>query len=68
MNFALNLAANKLPGISITWGMQDALTTTQSYRSRRLAQCKRRLPLQCAAIPAPDAEEARLEALLVAGV
>jgi uncharacterized protein (DUF1800 family) len=68
MNFALNLAANKLPGISITWGMQDALTTTQSYQVTPSGAVQTQAASSMAGpIPAPDAEEARLEALLVAG-
>jgi uncharacterized protein (DUF1800 family) len=68
MNFALNLAANKLPGIAITWSAQDGLTPTQSYPvtppGAAQTQAAASMPNP---IPAPDAEEARLEALLVAG-
>jgi len=68
MNFALNLAANKLPGIAITWSAQDTLRPAQSY----LAAPSGAVQTQATAsmqspIPAPDTEEARLESLLVAG-
>jgi len=66
MNFALNLASNKLPGIAITW--TPLPTPTQSYQvappSAVQAQAAASMP---GPIPAPDAEEARLEILLVAG-
>jgi uncharacterized protein (DUF1800 family) len=47
MNFALSLAANRLPGISTTWSSKDS---------------------EPAAIaPNPQAEESRLESILIAG-
>jgi len=71
MNFALNLAANKLPGITITWSALDALKPEQSYQGNQ-ATASSAAQTQVAAsmpasIPTPDSEEARLEALLVAG-
>lgn len=51
MNFALNLAANRLPGITVNW-------TPYSGNAGMAANAE---------IPTPEAEEARLEPLLVAG-
>ncbi len=51
MNFALNLAANRLPGITTTWGANDASAGT----------------LLSTGAPTPESEEARLEPMLVAG-
>jgi len=68
MNFALNLAANKLPGIAITWGAPGALTPIQNYQvtppAAVVAQSAASVSVP---VPTPDAEEPRLEALLVAG-
>jgi uncharacterized protein (DUF1800 family) len=69
MNFALTLAANKLPGIAITWSPQpDALVTriddgsaTQSLTPSQPASSV------TGPIPTPEAEEQRLESLLVNG-
>jgi hypothetical protein len=60
MNFALNLAANRLPGVRVNWSDQPAdanvgLTADSSPDA------------QAAATPAPDAEEARLEPAIVPG-
>jgi uncharacterized protein (DUF1800 family) len=52
MNFALNLAANRLPGIATTWSPQaDSNASTMLDTDA----------------PNPETEEARLEALIVAG-
>jgi uncharacterized protein (DUF1800 family) len=51
MNFALNLASNRLPGITVTW-------TTSSQNASVSAD---------ADLPSPETEEARLEPLVVAG-
>jgi uncharacterized protein (DUF1800 family) len=51
MNLALNLAANRLPGITVTWLPQSDDTNTAAGSQT----------------PSPEAEEARLEPLLVAG-
>jgi uncharacterized protein (DUF1800 family) len=60
MNFALNLAANRLPGVRVSWSDQpeDAnvgLTADSAPDA------------QTAPAPTPDAEEARLEPMIVAG-
>jgi hypothetical protein len=47
MNFALSLAANRLPGISTTWSSRDSESA--------------------AAASIPQAEESRLESILIAG-
>ena len=55
MNFALSLAANKLPGITVEWAPEvdiNALMTDDSSKQ---------------VVPTPESEEARLEPLLVAG-
>ncbi len=69
MNFALTLAANKLPGIAITWSPQaDTLVTKIDDGTAP------HVPAQHPAVntllgplPTPEAEEQRLEALLVDG-
>ena len=59
MNFALNLAANRLPGISVKWaGAQPAPTETASLLAN---------PASDADNPTPESEEARLEPLIVGG-
>jgi uncharacterized protein (DUF1800 family) len=69
MNFALTLAANRLPGIAITWSPQaDTLVTkiddgiTQHSGVQNPAVSPVLGP-----VPTPEAEEQRLEALLVDG-
>ncbi|HZP07369.1 MAG TPA: DUF1800 family protein [Terracidiphilus sp.] len=51
MNFALNLAANRLPGITVTWA-------SSSLSGNMAAD---------ADVPSPESEETRLEPLVVAG-
>jgi uncharacterized protein (DUF1800 family) len=55
MNFALSLAANRLPGITVEWAPELDMSTLDSDA-----------PLKQVA-PTPESEEARLEPLLVAG-
>ena len=55
MNFALSLAANRLPGITVEWAPEMDMNTLLSD-----------VPAQ-QVIPTPDSEEARLEPMLVAG-
>jgi uncharacterized protein (DUF1800 family) len=56
MNFALSLAANRFPGITITWDpTQDVNADTTT------------LAANPDALPSPDAEESRLEAILLTG-
>ena len=55
MNFALSLAANRLPGITVEWAPELDLASLDSTDA----------PKQI--IPTPESEEARLEPLLVAG-
>ena len=52
MNFALNLAANRLPGITVAWSPQGDDTSGSMLST---------------GTPTPEAEETRLEASLVAG-
>jgi hypothetical protein len=54
MNFALILAASRLPGISVSWS-PSADTSTESAVSA------------IATAPSPEAEEARLESLVLPG-
>ena len=55
MNFALSLAGNRLPGITVEWAPELDMSTLDSGTP----------PNQV--IPTPESEEARLEPLLVAG-
>jgi uncharacterized protein (DUF1800 family) len=55
MNFALSLAANRLPGITVEWAPELDLASLDSNDA----------PKQI--IPTPESEETRLEPLLVAG-
>jgi uncharacterized protein (DUF1800 family) len=69
MNFALTLAANKLPGIAITWAPQaDALETKidDGSATQTLAPSPSATFLP-SPLPTPEAEEQRLESLLVDG-
>jgi uncharacterized protein (DUF1800 family) len=54
MNFALSLAANRLPGISIAW---DPTETTNNDSAM----------IEANPVPDPQVEETRLESLLVTG-
>jgi uncharacterized protein (DUF1800 family) len=69
MNFALNLAANKLPGIVIAWTAPADSSSTKVDDGTAL----RSFPQTPSAggtpdpVPTPEAEEQRLETLLVAG-
>jgi uncharacterized protein (DUF1800 family) len=60
MNFALNLAANRLPGVRVSWSDQPADAnvglTSDSAPDAEVAPAS-----------TPDAEEARLEPMIVAG-
>ncbi len=60
MNFALNLAANRLPGVRVSWSNQpeDANVGLTSDSAP---------DAQAAPIPTPDEEEERLEPMIVAG-
>jgi hypothetical protein len=60
MNFALNLAANRLPGVKVSWsGQPEDSNVGLTAGSAQDAQA--------APAPTPDAEEARLEPMIVAG-
>jgi uncharacterized protein (DUF1800 family) len=61
MNFALSLAANRLPGIAIAW------TTQQGEDSIGNAAPSLIPSPPPGPMPSPQAEEARLESILVAG-
>jgi uncharacterized protein (DUF1800 family) len=55
MNFALSLAANRLPGITVEWAPElDMSTLDNDAPSQQV-------------IPTPESEEARLEPIVVAG-
>jgi uncharacterized protein (DUF1800 family) len=58
MNFALSLASNKLNGITATWNPQSEITLVSSDAQTNPAS---------GPISSPEAEEQRLESLLVAG-
>ncbi len=55
MNFALALAGNRLPGITVEWAPELDMGTPDNDATSKQA------------IPTPESEEARLEPLLVAG-
>ncbi len=55
MNFALSLAANRLPGITVEWAPELDLSALDSDAPAKQG------------VPTPESEEARLEPLLVAG-
>jgi uncharacterized protein (DUF1800 family) len=55
MNFALSLAANRLPGITVEWAPEMDMSTLDSDSPSQQV------------IPTPESEEARLEPILLAG-
>jgi hypothetical protein len=55
MNFALSLAANKLPGITVEWAPEMDMSTLDSDAPAQQV------------IPTPESEEARLEPMLLPG-
>jgi uncharacterized protein (DUF1800 family) len=55
MNFALSLAANRLPGITVEWAPEMDMSTLDSDAPSQQV------------IPTPESEEARLEPILLAG-
>jgi uncharacterized protein (DUF1800 family) len=70
MNFALTLAANKLPGITYTWSAPAVSSTTQINDASGAAIINNHSPAastSSGSLPAPAVEEQRLESLLVAG-
>jgi uncharacterized protein (DUF1800 family) len=71
MNFALNFAANKLPGVTTTWTPQPGAVAAQidnGVSQRTIAYAPAATSaMGSSSAPSPDTEEQRLEALLVAG-
>ena len=69
MNFALNLAANRLPGISITWTAPAASFTTQPAEITQHTGVVTNPEVSAVSGSAttPASEEKRLESLLVVG-
>jgi uncharacterized protein (DUF1800 family) len=61
MNFALSLAANRLPGIAIAWTTQQAEDSIGNAAPSLIPSPPP------GPMPSPQAEEARLESILVAG-
>jgi hypothetical protein len=61
MNFALALAANRLPGITEAWAAQP------SANANFTATPAAAVTASTTEFPGPEAEESRLEALLVPG-
>jgi uncharacterized protein (DUF1800 family) len=55
MNFALSLAANRLPGITVEWAPDVDVNALMNDDSSKQV------------VPTPESEEARLEPLLIAG-
>jgi uncharacterized protein (DUF1800 family) len=55
MNFALSLAANRLPGITVEWAPELDMNTLDSDAPSQQV------------LPTPESEESRLEPILVAG-
>jgi hypothetical protein len=64
MNFALNLAANRLPGVTVAWSAQADNQNPAVGLAAASAPDAENNPRQ---IPGPEAEETRLEPLLVPG-
>jgi uncharacterized protein (DUF1800 family) len=69
MNFALSLAGNKLPGVNVALTPQTATGTTMIDDGAKLRAVAQDAAISSTAgvVPAPEAEEQRLEGLLVAG-
>jgi uncharacterized protein (DUF1800 family) len=68
MNFALNLAAKKLPGVTIAWSTQPiALTRVDDGARQHSFAESSSTSMSDAKIPTPQSEERRLESLLVDG-
>ncbi len=76
MNFALSLAANRLGGITTTWSQQESATLDGGQPALNLlddldTDGAAKAPAQAKGAPmparAPETEEGRLEALLIAG-
>jgi uncharacterized protein (DUF1800 family) len=64
MNFALRLAANKLPGIAVAWPAQAASATAATQPSATAQSSSATAQI---AVATPQSEEQRLESLLVDG-
>jgi len=67
MNFALSLAANKLPGVTVTWAQQADTWPTKIDGGSAPRTVAHDPAVSATPIPEPEAEEQRLESLLVAG-
>jgi len=67
MNFALSLAANRLPGITVTWAPQTDASSTKIDDGSALRTVAQSAAMNAAPAATPEAEEQRLESLLVAG-
>jgi len=69
MNFALSLAGNRLPGVNVTLAAQaePKATRIDDGATQRIATQDAGSSSATGIVPAPEAEEQRLEALLVAG-
>ncbi len=67
MNFALTLAANKLPGITIAWAPQEGPLIAKVDDGSAQHGIAESLAAGYVTTPTPEAEEQRLEARLVDG-
>jgi len=71
MNFALQLAANKLPGVSVSWTAPATVWTAQLSQPASPTAAVSAPSILTTPVPGPiappDVEEQRLESLLVAG-
>ena len=69
MNFALSLAGNRLPGVNVTLAAQaePKATRIDDGATQRTATQDAGSSSATGIVPAPEAEEQRLEALLIAG-
>jgi len=69
MNFALSLAGNRLPGVNVTLAAQaePKATRIDDGATQRIATQDAGSSSATGIVPAPEAEEQRLEALLIAG-
>jgi uncharacterized protein (DUF1800 family) len=71
MNFALTLAANKLPGVTVSWSVPAAVWTAQLNQPASPTAAASAPIVLTTPVPGPnappDVEEQRLESFLVAG-
>jgi uncharacterized protein (DUF1800 family) len=67
MNFALSLAANRLPGVTVAWAPQSDAGFTKIDNGSAMRTVAQSAAMNAAPAATPEAEEQRLESLLVGG-